>query len=34
MQAKPKQDRTTEEIEYEKFKDECTFAPNSQRVKY
>ncbi len=33
MQGKPKTDKTSEEIEFEKFKEECTFAPNSQRVK-
>ena len=34
LHAKPKKDKTSEEVEFEKFKEECTFAPNSQRVKY
>lgn len=27
----PKQEKTTEEIEYERSKNECTFAPNCKR---
>lgn len=29
LHAKPKKDKTAEEVEFEKFKEECTFAPNS-----
>eukprot|EP00347_Sterkiella_histriomuscorum_P024180 403332030 len=32
MQQKPKTDKTTEEIEFEKAKDECSFAPNRNKV--
>ncbi len=31
LQSKPKQDRTSEEIEYEKYRNECTFAPSNVR---
>jgi hypothetical protein len=32
MQQKPRQDKTSEEIEYEKNKDECVFAPNRNKI--
>lgn len=32
LQQKPKQDKTTEEIEFEKASGQCTFAPNIARI--
>jgi hypothetical protein len=32
QQNKQKQDKTSEELEYEKNKEECTFAPNCKRL--
>lgn len=31
LQTRPKTDKTTEEIEFEKAREECTFAPNLKR---
>lgn len=32
LQQKPKSDKTTEEIEFEKAQTECTFQPNIERL--
>ena len=32
LQQRPKEDKTSEEIEYEKNAGQCTFAPNIQRL--
>ena len=31
LQSRPKTDKTTEEIEFEKAREECTFIPNAKR---
>lgn len=31
---KPKIDKTTEEIEYERAKEECVFAPNKNKTQF
>lgn len=34
LQMKPKIDKTTEEIEYERAKEECVFAPNKNKTQF
>ena len=32
LKSLPKQEKTSEELEFEKNKEECTFAPNCKRL--